>query len=355
MLNLSKTVTYIETNTLTGKKLVVGDKDEDSYIVIKDRSMFFSLLNIFNNMSVNDIKELPNEYQPLATSLKKRGFLNDSTQVRPSFNELSSFSNTLFSKRISSGIVHERNNAIISFVYFTTLILMLVLLGKMYIDSDLIIDIDGFKVYEIVLSLTLLPFIVLLIHEAGHFIASKIAGIAVKELRVGLYVIYPTVYLKYKGVNICKTHNRLIIISGGVFAHTLGALIGFIIYYKYGGSNLIVLWIISNISMIFANVLPLGATDGYFFLSSLLGVYNLRFKGYQTLNNWMHLKFRTKKNSWYGFLLIFLWTISFKGLFDFLHTIGQALNIQNSITNIVIIIVMGILLFRFFINIYKLK
>lgn len=355
MLNLSESTIYLETYTLLGKRLILGDKSANSYVVIKERDMFYSLLRIFNTGSISNISELPDEYQELAKGLKDRGFLNDGTKTHPSFNEYNSFSNTLYRKKFASENAKERENVVFSVAYFVVFLFMLVWMIWLYSSQPLAFDIHRLKVFEILLSVTVLPLLVLLLHEMGHYIASRISGIDVDEFRIGLYVIYPTIYLTYKGINVSKTHNRLVIISGGIFAHVLGAVTGLLLYANFSNSQLLVIWILANISMLIANILPLGATDGYFFLSTLLGMYNLRLKGYKTLSGWMHFTFHPRGNVGSALLLLLLWTISFRGLWRILHELGKILSIQNNITNWVSLALFAVLVFRFLKKIYTIN
>ena len=355
MLNLSETSTYTETYALLGKRLILGDKSGNSYVVIKERELFYSLLRCFDTKQINEIDELPEQYQDLAKVLKTRGFLNDGTQLQSSFNEYNRFSNTFYRKKFAPGIAKERNNLFFSVAYFTVFIFLTVWMVLLSTSQKLTFDIRELKLYEWLLAIIVLPVLVVFFHESGHFIASKIAGISVDEFRIGLYVIYPTAYLTYNGINISKTHNRLVIISGGIFAHAFGAVAGFLLYRYIGQSHLLILWILANMSMFIANALPLGASDGYFFLSTLLGIYNLRLKGYKAISDWMRLSFRSKGNVVCGLLLLLMWIISFRGLWSFLHELGAALTISANIINWFSLILIVILVFRFLKNIYAIN
>lgn len=80
-----------------------------------------------------------------------------------------------------------------------------------------------------------------------------------------------------------KTWEKVCVASGGIVIHLINIVFGTIIYSLGIEHVVLCVWIIANMGMVIGNLMFLGPTDGYFILTSLLGIYNFRYIGYKTL------------------------------------------------------------------------
>lgn len=357
MLELSNTVSYVETWTITGKKVIIGDRSANAFTLIskKEHELFFELIKLLNMKLFNQISELPEKYHSLAYNLQKRGYFNDEVAPHGSFNEYNSLSTIFFTKEISKKERNENTHILVNIIYF--LVFMCICLWNIHtFDIEIInISFSGITFVEILSSIIFLPILIMLTHEVGHYMTSLLAGVEVATLNFGFAVVYPSIYLTYKGLNICKTSNKLMVISGGVFMHLVGMFIG-VLFLKNGYNSIFLkLWVLSNLSMIYANVIPITASDGYFMLTSILGIYNIRLRGYKTLNKWLHGKKGNRTDILYGILMIFLWGSSFWGLHSFFDMIAQTFYIETWIVNFSYTLVTIVLIARFVIKIFQMR
>ncbi|MDR1521938.1 MAG: hypothetical protein LBS28_03670 [Streptococcaceae bacterium] len=91
---------YIEVMTLTGKKIIAGDTNSSSYVLIKKekRKDFLALVNLIKNKRFSDVNDLPKDKIKLALELEKRGYFNTKTLSKRSFNEMNKISKVLYKK-----------------------------------------------------------------------------------------------------------------------------------------------------------------------------------------------------------------------------------------------------------------
>lgn len=114
-------------------------------------------------------------------------------------------------------------------------------------------------------------------HELGHITASIMYGAVPKSLGVGMYFMSPVVYVDVDDSWKLKRKERVIVDIGGVYFQTIYALLLLIVYLFSNSSVSIILYFMLVTSLIF-NLNPFLKYDGYWFLSDLLGIYNLNKK-----------------------------------------------------------------------------
>lgn len=359
MIKLKKTVSYVETWTVTGKKIIIGDKSADSFTLVKQKEhiIFKELLELLENNKYEMIEDLPPQYQALAYGLQQRGYFEGDCATSKVFNEYKSLSKEIYKKEFAFTETKENKKIFKNVLYYIALALVMMLVVH-NIDMDkLTISLENVNLLDLISSIIFLPILIVATHELGHYLLARYTGVTVSAITFCFVVIYPSVYLSYRGINLCKTINKIMIITGGMFAHLVGVLSG--IYLINGGydSLFLKLWILSNISMIYANMIPLAASDGYFMLSSIIGVFNLRMKGYRAINCWMHRNTEnvTMTDSISGIFLIGLWLFSFYGLRSFFELIINVFGVREIIMNISYIVICILLMLRFVIKIYQMK
>lgn len=362
-MHLKADFAYIECRTLTGKRLIVGLKNERAYIQINknflnDFHSLYKKLNLTNhNLLIFNDKE-----KMLISIFEKKGFFEGYDVLYESFNEYSSFSKIFFKKKLSN----SRNIEIQNIKLFYVLYLSIWLIATIYLlkilmsfDFELMhINLRGVSVLEWGIIILIIPTLIYGIHELGHFIIAKLLGIEVFRIMIGFFVCWPTIYLEYRGLNLNSTLNKLSVISAGILTHVIGACVGLMLIQNMEGNIILNIWTTANLSMIVTNIIFIGPNDGYFLLSNAVGIYNLRYKGYKALNK-LFIKNNTtnvtSEERICGFLLIILWIFSFYGIFITFLYYGEILGIPNQMVYVGTIIILLILFLRFFSKIFKLN
>jgi hypothetical protein len=347
----------VEIMTLTGKKIIAGDANSSSYVLIKreKKDDFLTLIDLIKNKKFSNINNLPKNKIKLALELEKRGYLNTKTLPKSSFNEVNKISKILYKK------VYDKNSKKDYNIFFTVIFFSIIVAMGIFVFANIGDFLNISKAKEIYSSLnffdafvclTIMPFFILLVHELFHYLVAKLLGIEIASFEIGFFVVYPIVYLTYKGLFLNKTIKKILLLLGGVCGHIFLAFIGIFFYLNFDtNSQILMIFIISNISMIFTNLLPFGVSDGYFILSSILGIFNLRLAGYRAINLWMKGFKTTRYDTICGCWFLIIW------VFAFISSYKMLAFLQNyfCLPSIFSIIILGIMVFKFIRKIYKLK
>lgn len=128
----------------------------------------------------------------------------------------------------------------------------------------------------------LLTFLILFIHEMGHAISANKFNVKCNEIGLGIYLIFPVLYVNIGESWKLKRHKRIIInLSGIYFQLIIGVFIGFIaFFFKY---SLLSHLFFTNLTILLLNLNPLIKFDGYWVLSDLMDTKNLSKKADEAL------------------------------------------------------------------------
>lgn len=333
---INKDFTYVVSKTLLGDKLLVGTKHNNSYLEIRSEyfDSFFSLISTIeslDNFSIADIELDPKEKELLTVFIKK-GYIGDKVESKSSFNEVKSLITMFFNKDLTNwNFMNVRN---IKFFYISYIVFFILFIGYILKNIQSIsFSLNFLSFNRIAFFIILFP-VILGIHELGHFLVAQIVGVKVKSLTIGWMITNPIVYLDYYGLNLNDTSKKLAVISGGIFSHLLFASLGIFISNNYVSNFYVSLFILCNISMVITNILFFGPSDGYFFLTNLIGIYNLRYRAYKAIKalfaNKLNLLSSVDKVA--GIILVLLLFISFASLFETILYGCGILNISYSLS-----------------------
>ena len=158
-----------------------------------------------------------------------------------------------------------------------SLLILLILAGEiLFFTSDLSIihSLSGANVYVIagVLSLFIMCS---LFHELGHAAACRHFVIENGGIGFGLYISFPVFYTDVTNIWQLNRKQRLIVNIGGVYFQLI-FLLPFLMIYFLTGHNIAKLFIYTiNLNFLFT-LNPFFKFDGYWIMSDLIGVPNLR-------------------------------------------------------------------------------
>lgn len=131
----------------------------------------------------------------------------------------------------------------------------------------------------------------IILHELSHGWVATWYGLNPKQLRVGLYLGFMMFfYVEIRGIYTIKPANRIKIWLAGPYTNLfLGCFFLLIRQLTMGTGwygDLLLKLALSNFMMVTANLFPFAPTDGYFIISTLAKVTNLRtnaFNGFMNL------------------------------------------------------------------------
>jgi putative peptide zinc metalloprotease protein len=181
-----------------------------------------------------------------------------------------------------------------------------------------------------------------LLHEFSHaFVASRF-GLKVEKLSITT-VAYTSIgaYVRVPGIYFLKPLHRIVIWLAGVFMNTFLLSIGIFLIQNYMGyiSMIGTALVVSNFTLLYISIIPFYLSDGYFVMTTVLRVPNLR------RNSLFNLKkiLKEKKINNIGFLYVLYLLLS---VIFTLYFIGKAIyqvgldvfeNINNQVSPLAIL------------------
>lgn len=142
---------------------------------------------------------------------------------------------------------------------------------------------------------SVLSLLVLLIHELGHASAAYKYGVLPESIGFGVYICFPVLYTDVTSSWLANRNQRLMIDCGGFYFQAI--LLVFVIPLSALAElpkELISIFVWDNLIIIAYNLNPLFRFDGYWILSDLYNISNLKTKANQGLVE-LYQRVRTKK------------------------------------------------------------
>lgn len=350
-------VEYCEVNTLLGKKILVGIKEKNSYIQF-DEKYVETIKQIVDNGKKKDVKEFCKESEKkkqIYNLFQHKGYLDGEIEVKESFNELKNFGRVL--KSITCKQLNFLNKKIIRWIIFLIVILSAIF---MILNLDILrkpIDYYSMSLIQILISIFIIPCAVLGLHEIGHCLAAYSIGVKVKKISIGLFITFPILAVTYSGLQLHKTRHKIWVELGGVCMNLFLATLG-VLYSNYIGMSAVVqIWIIANVSTMITNMSFIGMTDGYFIVTSLIGVNNVRLLGYQCICKCISRKYSeiSSKDRICGIVLLVSIGISFISLYTGISYLSLMFGVPIRISNYVQIFFVLIMFILFVSRLLKYK
>jgi len=120
-----------------------------------------------------------------------------------------------------------------------------------------------------------LSVVVMFVHELGHAAACRAFGAPVGPIGCAIYLVYPALYCDVTHTWSLPRRARLVVDLGGVYLQMIGTAVVAVLWWATGAPVLLAATRIS-VAMMAMNLLPIGRFDGYWVLSDVLGIINLR-------------------------------------------------------------------------------
>lgn len=282
-------VCYNVNYTLAGRILLVGIKGLNSFVKLEPKHADAAIEFIDRYKETEIEPEKLNEVETrLFQNLNKIGYLDNEVKPREAFNEFKRVGKLFFSIRPKKdGELWAGGLTVKIALFVLSIVAMLSFIGvhAAYIPSQ--IDYVHMKVWEIIFTIGVFPAAVLAIHEAGHCFVARCVGVKIDNISLGWFFIYPLVLVQYYGLNLEKQSKKIMVMAGGVYFNLIMAFGGIllkVLFPEQVSGAVIDIWISANISTIITNLGLFGMTDGYFIATTLIGIMDIRLKGYKCLN-----------------------------------------------------------------------
>ena len=131
------------------------------------------------------------------------------------------------------------------------------------------------------LAIVALLFATTIVHEFGHAVACDYFGAPVRSLGIMIYYLQPAAYADVTDSwQLANRWHRVAISSAGIYVQAIitSLSVGLWMVLRLMGrsSDLVAVFILLNVTMMAFNIIPFVKLDGYWILSNMLGVANLR-------------------------------------------------------------------------------
>lgn len=186
----------------------------------------------------------------------------------------------------------ERILKLLSFVFNFYVCLGLVLVIIYLLCNSSLTDLDTRNYFELLYNNPYLLFLyvvanilILFFHELGHVVAAYCCRIPVEKIGVGIYLSYIVFYTDVTNSWLGNRKERLLVDVGGLYFQ-LFFLAFFLLGQHYTDGVISVVFGLlfwDNLIIMLFNLNPLAMFDGYWILSDILDIKNLRHKSMHSL------------------------------------------------------------------------
>ncbi len=193
----------------------------------------------------------------------------------------------------------------------------------------------------------LLLFVILIVHELGHSFSANKFNVKCKEVGLGLYLIFPVLYIYLGETWKLKKEKRIIINLSGIYFQLILGIILFAFSSIYQ-STIFTHLFFTNYSIAILNLNPFVKFDGYWVISDILDSKNLVKESNSSLKEILQFNFKNYKFIIYAILRISFLTFIFYYIIQILFSIiCKFINKENLDTfEIIMITIITILLIK---------
>lgn len=144
-----------------------------------------------------------------------------------------------------------------------------------FIHTDNILNFNNIANIDILIGLLIFVFISSLFHELGHATACTKKGISHGGIGIGLYLNFPILYTDVTAIWKLPRKDRCMVNIAGVYFQCFILIILLCLYYEYKNDIIRYMILTINFGILFT-LNPFFKFDGYWIISDLLGIPNLR-------------------------------------------------------------------------------
>ena len=294
---------------------VFGCRGKDSSVLLKKNKIelfkkFISALD-----GTNSIDDLVNkgygsqvEIEKIIDLFSKKGLLRGSEKT-DYFNEAEKFSVKLFHLEVR--IKNEKALRLLRkfsklYKYILPILFVTALIGIImrFRQENVAIFIANMRIqYDSIYSSIALYILVnvfvvfmFIIHEFFHVCYGLRYHVSSFCISCVLFLGFiPMFYVKHNNIYALEKSQLLKVIAAGILGN-IGLSFLFLSLFLFTNCKLFFAFVLSNIKIIYTNVIPVSLSDGYFFTTVLLGIPNIRLNMYKTLCSPKHFFTLDMKN-----------------------------------------------------------
>lgn len=174
------------------------------------------------------------------------------------------------------------------------LLLCVVVLEIIFFSRDTTVSVGDIDMVYII-AIALLFVVSSCVHESGHATACNYFGAKPRGIGFGFYINFPVFYTDVSDIWTLGRKQRMVVNFAGVYFQLIFLIPFFVVYFATG--NQLVKYFIYTINLNFIFTLnPFFKFDGYWAMSDLIGVSNLREKSRSMLRHVKNMILRKKRD-----------------------------------------------------------
>lgn len=266
-------------------------KEYDDQILIKRNNIYYKVGALtYEILVLYEQEKSPQTIQSIISS--KHGTKIDELYIRNIINKFN-FSQQRVNKQYIKGKIKlinlQKIDVFLNFLTITfskTFVVFCFLFFFILLFYLKIFEIDKTNTYNYIhsnyslyLVFLMLSFIISIIHEFGHSVACRKFNVQPKEIGFGFYLFFPVMFTDVSSSWELEKKQRLIIDLAGFYFQVITMVVIMIVMTFFDSFNTLGKIIVyQNIILIIYNLNPLFRFDGYWILSDLFNITNLRQK-----------------------------------------------------------------------------
>ena len=244
---------------------------------------------------VEELQSHDTEGEAIAAYVEKKAGKYTPEQVRqiidkfitPLFAPTETKRSFLYEKELFTAQAIDRFSDRFSFLFhkvYMSVVLALALVGDIYFfwyTPDLFLFNNKVNVY-LVIGLFVFMLASSFFHELGHASACKYFGVRHGGVGFGLYLTFPVLYTDVTEIWKLNRRQRCVVNLAGIYFQSIILLPVLVAYFVTGHPVLKYLILLTNINFVIT-LNPFFRFDGYWLMTDLLGIANLRAKSMELL------------------------------------------------------------------------
>ncbi|AGK96634.1 M50 family metallopeptidase [Clostridium pasteurianum] len=291
----------------------IGSLEKDKYIEVnqKLKDKILNVISYFDGENtLDDIKyKLENKdkikinVDKLYNLLNKSGLIENSNNINIEKNEYEKYGVNILTLELKKFYnFFKFLSKYINFIIFISIFIIIISIPNFILVLKQMLYLNIFKIVNsstlsVIISISITTLSVIF-HEFSHAIVATRFGLKPKKFKVSLYLyLNPIAYIIIPGIYTIERKKRIYIWLAGVYCNLL-ILSSSILLQKITTGvvhNIFMVTCYSNLGLMIGNLVPFLPLDGYFVLSTLLKIPNLRKKSFKSFKSF--LKFNPKSNS----------------------------------------------------------
>lgn len=304
-LKLTSDITFQSQESSPGYYIIYCPKLENQIRVNESTKKLIDLIREGNNINsiINKLKVInphndnitENNILSTVSYLKKVGVIEDESFSQPQKKSYIWLKTTMFPAKVVSKIASLFTIFFVPSIYYLILFICSILFTSylIFIDRNGIFNFINVK--DILLYLPL-AYIGKVLHEFGHAAALKKHKIDPGPIGFGFYLFNPVFYADVSSAWVLNASKRIIINIGGMYFQLLQSFILLLLFYIVSNTWFLYASFFSFLSIL-PNLNPFIRYDGYWILSDILNIPNLKKKATEKLlevKSWIFSRNMTK-------------------------------------------------------------